>query len=192
MRVEGLKDGTMVELRPLGKDDLQRSLAFFRGLPAEERRYLRFDVTAEDVVRRLIRQVEEGQAFRVVALVDERVVGHGALELPVEGWTRHMGELRIIVAPEYRNRRLGTLLIGYLFRQAVRQGLQKLEIRMAGPQLGARSACERLGFHVDAVLPDHVKDADGNLQPLVVMTCAIDEASRSLRQLYADDSLPDG
>ena len=40
-----LKDGTDVLLRSMTKDDLERSLAFFQGLPEEDRTYLRRDVT---------------------------------------------------------------------------------------------------------------------------------------------------
>ena len=38
-----LKDGTEVLIRELGTDDLDRSLAFFKALPPEDRIYLRND-----------------------------------------------------------------------------------------------------------------------------------------------------
>ena len=41
----------------------------------------------------------------------------------------------------------------------------------------ARRACERLGFCLEAVLRDHVKDASGKVHDLFVMSCGLDEVS---------------
>ncbi len=51
-----LKDGRTVHIRPLLATDTDASLAFFGGLPPEERRYLRRDVTDPEVVLARIRE----------------------------------------------------------------------------------------------------------------------------------------
>ena len=63
---------------------------------------------------------------------------------------------------------------------------------MAAPQTAARSVCEKIGFHIDAVLPDYVKDVEGKLHALVVMSCSLDEVSRSMRDFYGEKSWQDG
>ena len=63
---------------------------------------------------------------------------------------------------------------------------------MAAPQIAARKIFEKLGFRVESVLPDYIKDADGKLQSLVIMTCAFDDISNELRDFYRADDWSDG
>ena len=88
MKVEALKDGTTVLLREPTMDDVDRSLRFFLDLPAEDRRYLRVDVTQRDIVERRIRDSVEGFTHRLVAVVDDKIVADGALEFSGESWRR--------------------------------------------------------------------------------------------------------
>ncbi len=182
IELESLRDGTTVLLETPTTEDLDRLLRYFRALPKSERKYLRFDVTQREVVERLIREAVEGKAYRILASVDDEVVGHGALEISTDAWQSHIGEIRAIVAPGFRRRGLGALLIKALFRAAEAHDVEKVVVRLQGPQVGVRTACERLGFAVEAVLEDHVKDADGEIQDLVVMSYALDEVSRALRE----------
>jgi len=194
VKVEALRDGTHVTLKEPTASDTERSRQFFLSLPTEERRYFRYDLSKAVVVESLIRQAEAGLAYRVIALVEGGgdVVGHGALYFSHDGWQRHIGEIRVLVAPEYRGRRLGTHIIGQLFEEAEKRGVQKVVVRLAEPEIGARRIFDRLGFIVDAVLPGHVKDADGNLVALIVMSCSLDEVSNAMRDFYRDDNWPDG
>ncbi len=192
MRFEGLKDGTSVLIREPTMDDLEASLRFFQALPPADRQYLRVDVTQRDVVERRLRQAATGEVHRVVALVDDRIVGDGALEFSGEQWKRHRGEIRVIVDRDYRKKRLGALLIHDLFKTAVRHEVEKVVVKMAAPQTEARKVCERLGFHVDAVLDDYVKDSQGKLHPLIVMSCSLGEMYHELKDFYRVDDWPDG
>jgi L-amino acid N-acyltransferase YncA len=192
MSIQGLKDGTPVLLREPTVDDVERSLRFFLDLPPEDRRYLRVDVTKRDIVERRIRDGVEGRTHRLVALVEDKIVADGALEFSGEDWRRHVGEIRVIVSRDFQRRRLGALLIKALYSAARERGVEKIVAKMAAPQEGARKIFERLGFHVDSVLPEYIKDADGNLQSLVVMSCTLDHMSEELRDFYRTDHWPDG
>jgi GNAT superfamily N-acetyltransferase len=192
MKFEGLKDGTTVLLREPTMDDVEGSFRFFQDLPPEDRRYLRVDVTKRDIVERRIRDSVEGRIYRLLALMDDKIVADGALEFSGERWRQHVGEIRVIVAREYQRLRLGALLIKALYHTAHDRGVEKVVAKMAAPQTGARKIFERLGFHVDSVLPDYIKDADGNLQSMVVMSCSLDEMSRELKGFYKTDHWPDG
>ena len=192
LKVEGLRDGTTVVLCQPTLDDLARSMEFYSGLPPEDRRYLRLDVTNRDVIERRIRQAMEGDHYRLMALVDDKMVALGILELSHDVWTRDAGEIRVVVAKDQRRKGLASLLITELFRVAQRMELQRVLVKMAAPQTAIRSVCERLGFHLDAVLPHHIKDAEGNVQDLVVMSCTLDEVFRQLKDHYKGDDWPDG
>lgn len=192
MKFEVLKDGTEVLLREPTIEDLERSLQFFKTLPAEDRRYLRNDVTKQEIVERRIRQIEQGAVHRIFAFVQDDVVADGALECSGDGWSRHVGEIRVIASPVFQSRGLGTLLIGELFVEAQRRQVEKVIVKMASPQTAGRKICEKLGFHLDGVLPGHIKDAEGNLQDLVVMSCTLDVMWKELKDFYPKDDWPDG
>ena len=49
-----LRDGTRIVLKPMTPDDAGALLDFFRGIPAEDRFYLKEDVTSRKVVERWV------------------------------------------------------------------------------------------------------------------------------------------
>lgn len=191
VRFHSLKDGTMVVLRQLNTDDVDLLCAFLLAMPPEDRQFLRYPNAKREVIADLIRRTKAGDAYRVGAFVDDTVVGYGGLEFS-EGLQRHLCELRAQVAVEYRGKGLGSYLIRHLFREADRRGAEKVTAKMAAPQKAARWACERVGFHIDAVLPDNVKDVEGNLHAMVVMSCPLDEVSKAMREFKEEKSWPDG
>ncbi len=192
MGFETLKDGSAVLLRVPSSADVDRYLEFFRALPDDERRYLRFDVSNKNIVQRLLRAVETGDAHRMTALVDDSIVGHAALEFDPNSWQRHLGEIRVVVAESHRGRRLGSLLISAMVHSARQRGLAVVVVKIPAPQVHVRELCERLGFHFDALLKGHMVDASGEVQDLVVMRCPLDEVSTALRDFCRDDNWPDG
>ena len=192
MRIEVLKDGSTVLLREPTMDDVECSLHFYRNLPPEDRRYFKLDVTKRDVVRRRIRQATEGHIHRVVAIIEDKIVADGTLEFSEDMWRRHLGEIRVVVAREYQRLGLGKLIIADLHRTAQQHGVEKIVAKMAAPQVAARKIFERLGFRVDSVLPEYIKDADGQLHSLVVMSCTLDELLDELKDFYRTDDWPDG
>jgi L-amino acid N-acyltransferase YncA len=98
----------------------------------------------------------------------------------------------VIVASDYRQRRLGSALVGALVDAARARGVQKVVAKTPAPQTQARHVLERFGFRVDATLPGHALDADGNVHDLVIMSCPLDEVSRVLREFCRDDDWLDG
>lgn len=192
MHLESLKDGTAVLVREPTREDIPAWHRFFLSLSPAERRYLRFDVARAEQVEKMVRQAETGDVYRLLAFRDDDVVANGALEFQGEGWRRHMAEIRTIVDPGLRRLGVGAMMIRHLFEEAKRREVEKVEVRLVEPQVSARKVCERLGFHLDAVLPDYVKDADGRLQSLLVMSCTLDEVFHQLGGFYDHGDWPDG
>jgi ribosomal protein S18 acetylase RimI-like enzyme len=106
-----------------------------------------------------------------VAVHGGLIVASGALELSGEGWSRHQGEIRVIVARPFQHRGLGTIMIRELYFIAVLNQITTIVARMMRPQAGAQKIFRRLGFHEETMLPDFVKDLQGGSQDLIVMTC---------------------
>ena len=173
-----LKDKTTVLIRPMTSDDLEGSHAFFRALPEEERAYLRRDVTSLAVVQQRLREMDEGRVKRLVAVVDGSIVADGALEIAPYGWERHVGELRLIVAPHYQGKGLGMLMAQALYDLASGAGVEELIVRMMPCQKAAVNIFRKLGFRQEAVLHDYVRDRHGAKQDLIVMRGGLEELWR--------------
>jgi L-amino acid N-acyltransferase YncA len=181
-----LKDGSEVVIRELRKDDLDRSVAFFRALPREDRIYLRVDVTKREIVERRIKAIDSGTAMRLIAVADDQILADGALELETEEWEEHMAELRLIVAHDCQRNGLGLLMARELFALAASKNVEEIIVRIMGPQVGALSIFKRLGFHQDAILHDYVKDIDGAKQDLILMRCDLKSLWQKLDDFMTD------
>lgn len=170
-RIIVLKDGRSVHIRPIATDDFERSLAFFQGLDASERRYLRRDVTDPEVVRARIKEARTYPVERLVAIHDDRIVGDGSLEHERYGWGDRIAQIRIIVAPSFRRIGLGTSLARLLYVIAHQHDVARINVRILRPQASCCDIFRRLGFREEFVLPDHVRDLEGKLQDLVILRC---------------------
>lgn len=166
-----LKDGRTVHIRPLMPADADASLAFFNGLDPKERRYLRRDVTDPEVIRARIRENDSCEVERLVAEHDELIVADGSFEHERYGWGEKIAQIRLIVAPDFRRSGLGTVLARLLYVIANNHDVARINVRMLRPQAAARDIFRRLGFREEYILPDHVRDLDGNLQDLILMRC---------------------
>jgi L-amino acid N-acyltransferase YncA len=168
-----LKDGTGIVIRPMTEDDVDKSWAFFRKLPQEDRAYLRVDVTKRDVVEKRIRDMRNGDVKRLVALAGDEIVADGALELAGAGWKEHVAELRLIVAKAYQRKGVGMLLARELYTLASAEKVEDVVVEMMAPQVAARRIFQKLGFKEEALFPSFVKDITGRKQDLIVMRSAL-------------------
>ena len=185
-KTETLKDGTKVTIRNLTVEDLDRLMSFYQSLPEEDIKYLRVDVTNRNIVKQRIEFAEAGDIFRIIALKGDSIIADGALELTTEEWRRHQGELRVIVAEEFRRKGVGMIIMREIYFLAIEKKVEKVIAKMMKPQVAARTICKTLGFHEELVIPDYVKDQTGKSQDLVIMTCDIQELWKELDQFYMD------
>lgn len=175
-----LKNGTDVTIRPMRKKDLDRSHTFFQNLPAEDREYLRVDVTKREIVKKRIRAMKSGKIKRLVSVVDDEIVAEGSLEMETNGWKGHIGELRLIVASSLKRKGLGMLMARELYFLAASNKLEEVTVEMMRPQKAAQNIFKKLGFREKAILPDYVKDISGKKQDLIVMVCDLKEMWQEL------------
>jgi len=185
-KTERMKDGTEVTIRRLVANDIDRLMEFYGSLPEEDRRYLKFDVTDRKVVAKRLRRVESGDDIRIVAVHGGVLVASGALELSGEGWSKHQGEIRVMVARPFQHRGLGTIMIRELYFIAVQNQITTIVARMMRPQAGAQKVFRRLGFREASLLPDFVKDLGGESQDLIVMRCEVKDLWRELDRHFSE------
>jgi RimJ/RimL family protein N-acetyltransferase len=181
-----LKSGEVVELRPLAASDEAALVAFFAALPPESTEFLKDDVRDPEVVKRFIRKADPDTIWAMLAVAGDKIVGDATLHVSQIGWRRHVGEVRVVVAPDYHKQRLATALIHELVNQASHKELQKLEAQILDSQVGARKAFEKLGFSEEARLKEHAIDLQGRLHDLVILTNTVDDLWSKMEDMISD------
>ena len=111
---------------------------------------------------------------------DDEIVGDGTLELQGHGWGDNVAEVRLIVARPWQRVGLGTVIARELFHLASRRRVDRVVARLMRPQEGAHRIMRRLGFHEEFLIPEHVRDQDGNWQDLIIMRCPLDQLWRDI------------
>ena len=183
---ETLKDGTKVLIRDLHLDDLDKLMKFYRSLPADDRVYLKVDVTKRKVVEQRLKLIEAGTVFRIVALHEDEIIGDGMFEISKEEWRKHQGELRVIVARPFQRKGLGMLMMGELHSLAMKKDIDKIVVKMMRPQKGAINICKKLGFPKETIIPNYVYDQADEPQDLVIMTCKPKDLWKELEHSYSE------
>jgi RimJ/RimL family protein N-acetyltransferase len=168
-----LKDGSRVLLRPMVAEDRERLMAFFRALPEEERIFLRHDVTDPEVIRSWTEQIDYGRVLPLVALAGDRIVGDATLHRIPRGWKRHIGTVRVVVAADYHDKGLGTLLVHEIVELATEFGLEKLWAELPLNAPAALALFRKAGFSSKAVIEGLVKDLHGRNTDVVIMVCDV-------------------
>ena len=163
------RKGTAVTVRMMTSTDGPRLLDFARQLPAHDLLFLRRDITQQPAIDRWIRNIEEGTMHTVLAEDKTGVLGYSSLYRNDFDWSRHVAELRVLIAPRARRLGLGRLLTHEAFNIALALDIQKIVARMTLDQTGARTVFEELGFRPEAVLRDEVKDREGKTHDILVM-----------------------
>jgi RimJ/RimL family protein N-acetyltransferase len=179
-RTMTLKDGRTIKVRRMQPDDVERSFAFFCGLPDEDRMYLRTDVTRRELVERRTTELDSGRVERIVAVCSDEIVADGALELLGHGWGNNVAEVRLIVARGWQRLGLGTTVARELFHLASKHRVDRIVVRLMRPQVGAHRIFKRLGFHEEFLIPEHVRDQRGDWQDLIIMRCPLEDLWQDL------------
>jgi ribosomal protein S18 acetylase RimI-like enzyme len=96
------------------------------------------------------------------------VTGYVAVR-PLAGWSDHVGEVRLVVAPSHRGSGLGRELARRALTEAVGAGLSKLVVEVVAEQGSALALFTELGFTGEALLTDHIRDRTGQLRDLMVL-----------------------
>lgn len=181
-----LRDGTEVTLRLMVEEDEDELLQFFRSVPDEDRIFLADDVTNRAVIRKWVQELNYDSVLPVLAEKDGKIVADVTLKTYRMGWMRHIGEVRCVVALEYRRQGLATLMVDRLIERAVVTGLDKIIFRAMDTQVGAIKAMESIGFTREARLKDHVTDLRGRPHDLIILTNYVAELWRKMEDAILD------
>jgi L-amino acid N-acyltransferase YncA len=165
-----LRDGTKVAIRPLQKGDGEALLQFFLGIPEEERFFLKDDVTSPELIRSWTQYLDYRRALPLVALLDDRIVAEAVLVRRRGNARSHVGEVRVTVAPDLREKGLGTTLIRELCDIADDAELDKVLFEaVADKEEDAITAMGWLGFLRAGTIEGGAMDQQGHLHDVVIL-----------------------
>ena len=160
----------IVNFRPMQVADKELFKSFIRALPRKDNFYLMVNVHNDEAMDRWMEKIESGETIGVIATKGGDMIGYGNVKINDLPWTRHVGEIRMSVSAAHRGHGIGRILAGKIFSIARSRGLQKLWVRMASSQEAAQVVFQNLGFHTEALLSGFVKNENGLIEDLVIMS----------------------
>ncbi|WP_196809564.1 GNAT family N-acetyltransferase [Nocardia sp. 348MFTsu5.1] len=163
--------------------DIPAVNVFISRVPRGEYLFLKEDLGNPDVIDSW--RTRHGSRVLIATAGDE-VAGLLAV-IPGLGWSAHVGELRLVVAPEWRGKGIGAALARRGLQSAVDSGLMKLTTEVLSDQSGVISLFNELGFVGEALLTDQARDETGQLHDILVLAHPVIEAWSSATMLGVGD-----
>jgi L-amino acid N-acyltransferase YncA len=165
-----LRDGVVVSIRPLDRDDGGALLHFFLGIPEDERFFLKDDVTSPAVVKEWTGHLNYNRALPIVAVASGQIIGEAVLVRRRGNARSHVGELRVTVAPAWRDKGLGTALIRELCDIANDAELDKVLFEVVDDcESKASEAARAIGFVTAGKVEGGARDIDGHLHDITIL-----------------------
>jgi acetyltransferase len=164
-----LKDGVHVLLRPMVKTDRPHLEELYVPVQEDDMRFFRHNVKDPELLQGWCDHLNYDDVLPVLALVKDHTVGSGSLHFS-HGPKRHIGEVRLFLAKDYRKRGLGMRIIHVLIEFARKQGLSTLIAEVIADKTKVVHAFEQVGFTPRATLEDYFMFPDGECTDVVFMT----------------------
>ena len=174
-----------IDIRPFSADDVDDVWTFFQRVPEGDPTFVKEPVTEPGAVTAWI---DDARALRHVARLDGDVVGYVGV-FPGVGWSKHVGELRLVVDPAVRRQGIGQRLARHALRVAVEASLTKVVVEVVAVQESTIALFTGLGFRAEALLEDQVQDPAGNYADLIVLANRTDADWRLLATMGLDEQL---
>ena len=162
-------------IEELGSGGASEVQAFLKRVPRGEYLFLKEDLDDPAVMETWSR--DRAQVF--LAYLDDELAGLLAV-IPGLGWSRHVGEFRMVVDPAKRGRGVGAALARQGLVAAVTAGLGKVSVEVLAEQEAVAALFRDLGFTPEALLADHVRDDGGQFHDLLVLSHPIEQTWSTL------------
>lgn len=165
-RMVSLSSGVQVQMRILTPADRERLIEMFQCATEADLEFFRDDVRDANLVAHWTEHVNLKHVVPVVALVQDRIVGEGMLQLG-RGCDRHVAELRIYLCREFRGRGLGSAMLKALIDVGRELELHIVFARIAASQPKVARAFQALGFEIEHTCHDRLINSAGETQDVV-------------------------
>jgi ribosomal protein S18 acetylase RimI-like enzyme len=175
-----------MDIRTPTPDDLDALLDFFERVPESERTFFKEHVLDRATVEGWL---TSDRGRRALAFDDDgTVIGYVAV-VRLSGWSDHVGDVRLVVDPTRRTQGVGRTLARWALVQALEAGLTKLTVEVVAEQERAVAMFSSLGFRAEGLLLDRVRDHDGILRDLVLLSHPVADSWSAMETAGIDDAL---
>lgn len=161
--------GKAVSIRPPRPGDETALAQFAAELPAHDLLFLARDIRQPKVLAAWLAAQASGEIASFVALDEDAIVATVAAHCDRLSWSAHVWDIRLLVAPAWRSKGLGRILLEQVVAAAIGAGATRLTARMTPDQISAITLFEESGFRAEALLRGQLRDADGQLHDLAVL-----------------------
>ncbi|HSE83600.1 MAG TPA: GNAT family N-acetyltransferase [Thermodesulfobacteriota bacterium] len=171
----GLKDGTPVIIRPADSDDIEGLMEFFSRIPKKDLLIFKDDVTKRENIQSWFPCSKYKKCLQLIALRDDEIVSKGMLHQEGLYW-QDAAELKLIVAPDYRGRGLGSQMFKILLTEGLTLNLRKIITRFAPNNKSFIRVLEHYGFKPETVLRSYSNGGNnGGYQDLMIASFNLED-----------------
>jgi|MudIll2142460700_1097286.scaffolds.fasta_scaffold107821_2 L-amino acid N-acyltransferase YncA len=167
-----LKDGAKVLFRAMVPDDEQGLVELFSTVSDDDLWYFRDNVRDPAVIHEWCEMLDYHRVLPLLAIVRNNVVGQATLHMR-RGPKRHLGEVRIFLAKDFRQRGLGSKMLNTLIDLARKQNLQILTAEIVTDQSRVIKAFQKLGFVMRCTFEDYFMLPDGDTRDVAVLMLSL-------------------
>jgi N-acetylglutamate synthase-like GNAT family acetyltransferase len=165
-----LKDGFSFTLRPMTKYDEDGLYRFFVTLAETDRKYLRNDTQSRLLIEKWCRELNYDKVLPILAEKDGKIIANATLHRETHGWSKHIGEIRMTIAPEYQQKGMGSLLVKEIVKLAEEAGLERVSAWVVASRDYVIKLFEQIGFVAVSTLKNYVKSIhDKSYRDVVIL-----------------------
>lgn len=177
-----------LNLRRITGENAEVATAFLAAMPEDDRTFFMEPVDDDTPAR----WAEDERSPRWLATADdgEPVAYLGIV--PGEGWSSHVGELRLVVGARHRRQGLGAALARRGLVEGVRMGLTKLTVELVADKEGDIQMFTAIGFQPEALLRDHFRRRSGATHDLAILSHMVGEIADDLALVGIDEAVGQG
>ena len=125
-------------------------------------------VRNRELVASWAENVDYRRVFPLIAVINDRIVGDASLHFR-SGPGRHIADVRIFLAKDFRRCGLGSAMLRALIDIARKMGLQQLVAEIVADQVKVANAFKEQGFESRATYPDYFMMPDGETHDVSVL-----------------------
>lgn len=164
-----LRDGVRVLLRPMVKEDCELLVEYYSHFGEEDLLYVRHNVKDPAIVKEWCDTLNYAKVMPLLAFVKERIVGSASLHF-FKGPKRHIAEIRLFLAKDFRKRGLGMKMTRAIIDMARKQDVRIIVGEIIAEQTKVVRAFEQVGFKTQCVLEDYFMFPDGETRDVAFLT----------------------
>lgn len=166
------------EVRPARPEDARSFLEMWRSVVAE-RRFVRTETVQRSAGyyrRRHFRHSWTKEQASIVAVQDDRVIGHLSVSREESPVTRHVASIGMAVASDWRGKGVGSALMAEAVRWAREMSIEKLALSVYPDNDPALALYRKFGFQEEGCLTGHSKKSIGYRDEIVMELWLIDRS----------------